>query len=412
MKIWTLDEADIDRIALGAGILGTGGGGNPYLGMLMTKAQLKLGRSIKVIRPCDLAPDAHVLALGNIGAPTVSIEKMEEGDEGVRVLRAIEKHTGRKVDAVIADEIGGSNGLAPMITAAKLDLPVVDADGMGRAFPEVQMTTFFIHGQASQPAALADALGNIRLVTDATSPEMLEKLMRAGTVAMGCTAHMSTAPMDGAFIQQFGVAHTVSQAWELGDTVLAARAAKTDPVAALLSRSGGTLLMKGKVTDIGRRIAAGFVRGNLTVTGLEGFSGRSLIIDIQNEYLIAREGDAVRAMVPDLICIVDTETGRPVTTEEQRYGLRVSVIAIPAPALLRSDIALQSVGPRAFGYDFDFVPLGAATVAQPGAADRSGRRARPADRGGDRRLWAGTGHDLRDRGCAGGGRDRALEGQS
>lgn len=412
MKIWTLDEADIDRIALGAGILGTGGGGNPYLGMLMTKAQLKLGRSIKVIRPCDLAPDAHVLALGNIGAPTVSIEKMEEGDEGVRVLRAIEKHTGRKVDAVIADEIGGSNGLAPMITAAKLDVPVVDADGMGRAFPEVQMTTFFIHGQASQPAALADALGNIMLVTDATSPEMLEKLMRAGTVAMGCTAHMSTAPMDGAFIQQFGVAHTVSQAWELGDTVLAARAAKTDPVAALLSRSGGRLLMKGKVTDIGRRIAAGFVRGNLTVTGLEGFSGRSLIIDIQNEYLIAREGDAVRAMVPDLICIVDTESGRPVTTEEQRYGLRVSVIAIPAPALLRSDIALQSVGPRAFGYDFDFVPLGAATVAQPGAANRSGRRSRPADRGGDRRLWAGTGHDLRDRGCAGGGRGRALEGQS
>ncbi len=378
MKIWTLTETDIDRIALGAGILGTGGGGNPYLGMLMTKAQLKAGRAIKVIRPCDLAPDAHVLALGNIGAPTVSIEKMEEGDEGIRVLRAIEKHTGRKVDAVIADEIGGSNGLAPMITAAKLGLPVVDADGMGRAFPEVQMTTFFIHGQASQPAALADALGNIMLVTEATSPEMLEKLMRAGTVAMGCTAHMSTAPMDGAFIKSYGVPHSVSQAWELGDTVLAARAAKADPVGALLARSGGTLLMKGKVTDIGRHIAAGFVRGSLTVTGLEGFSGRSMTIGIQNEYLVAREGDDILAMVPDLICIVDTETGRPVTTEEQRYGLRVSVIAIPAPALLRSEIALKSVGPRAFGYDFDFVPLGAPTEAQPVAAyqetDTSGKR--------------------------------------
>lgn len=368
MKIWTLNEADIDRIALGAGILGTGGGGNPYLGLLMAKAQLKAGRSIKVIRPCDLAPDAHVLALGNIGAPTVSIEKMEEGDEGIRCLRAIEQHTGRKVDAVIADEIGGSNGLAPMITAAKLGLPVVDADGMGRAFPEVQMTTFFIHGQATHPAALADALGNIMLVTNATTPEMLEKLMRAGTVAMGCTAHMTTAPMDGQFIRNYGVPHTVSQSWDLGDTVLAARAAKTDPVEALLARSGGALLMKGKVTDIGRRIAAGFVRGNLTVTGLESFAGRSAVIDIQNEYLVAREGDKVLAMVPDLICIVDSETGRPITTEEQRYGLRVSVIAIPAHALLRSAIALRSVGPRAFGYDFDFVPLGAPTVAQPVAA--------------------------------------------
>ncbi len=379
MKVWTLTEADIDRIALGAGILGTGGGGNPYLGMLMTKAQLKLGRTIRVIRPCDLAPDAHVLALGNIGAPTVSVEKMEEGDEGIRCLRAIEKQTGRKVDAVIADEIGGSNGLAPMITAAKLGLPVVDADGMGRAFPEVQMTTFFIHGQATHPAALADSLGNIMLVTNATTPEMLEKLMRAGTVAMGCTAHMTTAPMDGQFIRDYGVPHTVSQCWELGDTVLAARAAKTDPVEALMARSGGTLLMRGKVTDIGRRIAAGFVRGSLTVTGLETFSGRNMVIDIQNEYLVAREGDRIHAMVPDLICIVDSETGRPITTEEQRYGLRVSVIAIPSPALLRSDIALKSVGPRAFGYDFDFVPLGAPTAAQPVAAyqDTDHSNARP-----------------------------------
>jgi uncharacterized protein len=365
MKSWVLTETDIDRIALGAGILGTGGGGSPYLGMLMAKEQLREGRSIRMIRPCDLDPAAFVLPLGNIGAPTVSIEKIEEGDEGVRCLRAIEQHTGRRVDAVIADEIGGSNGLAPMITAAKLGLPVVDADGMGRAFPEVQMTTFFIHGQASQPAVLADALGNVIIVTESTSPDMLEKLMRAGTVAMGCSAHMSTAPMTGDFVRRFGVPHTVSQAWTLGDTVFAARAAKSDPVEALIAQTGGSLLLRGKVSDVGRRIDTGFVRGSLTVTGLETFSGRELHIDIQNEYLIATENGKVLAMIPDLICIVDSETGRPISTEEQRYGLRISVIAIPAPALLRSELALHSVGPRAFGYDFDFVPLGAPTDAPP-----------------------------------------------
>lgn len=365
MKSWVLTEADIDRIALGAGILGTGGGGSPYLGMLMVKEQLRAGRTVRVIRPCDLDPDALVLPLGNIGAPTVGIEKMEEGDEGMRALQAIEQYTGRRIDAVIADEIGGSNGLAPMITAAKLGLPVVDADGMGRAFPEVQMTTFFIHGQASQPAVLADALGNVMIVTQSTSPEMLEKLMRAGTVAMGCTAHMTTAPMSGDFVRRYGVPHTISQAWTLGDTVLAARAAKTDPVHALIARTGGSLLLRGKVSDVGRRIAAGFVRGSLTITGLEEYSGRALHIDIQNEYLIASENGNVLAMVPDLICIVDSETGRPISTEEQRYGLRISVIAIPAPALLRSELALMSVGPRAFGYDFDFVPLGVPTDAPP-----------------------------------------------
>ncbi len=368
MKIWNLTEADIDRIALGAGILGTGGGGNPYLGSLMAKAQLRMGRAIRVIQPADLAPDAQVQALGGIGAPTVGIEKMEEGDEGVRVLRAIEKFTGRKVDAVIADEIGGSNGIAPMITAAKLGLPVVDADGMGRAFPEVQMTTFFIHGQASAPCALADASGNVQIVTQATSPEMLERLMRAGTVAMGCTAHMATAPMTGDFVRRYGVPLTVSQAWTLGDTVLTAQAEKTDPVAAILAREGGQLLLRGKVSDIARRIESGFVRGRLTVSGLDSFTGRTLEIDIQNEYLVAREAGRILTMVPDLICVVDSESGRPVSTEELRYGLRISAIAIPAPALLRSDRALRSVGPRAFGYDFDFQPLGQPTVARPVAA--------------------------------------------
>jgi uncharacterized protein len=166
-------------------------------------------------------------------------------------------------------------------------------------------------------------------------------------------------------VRRYGVPHTVSQAWTLGDTVLAARAAKTDPVDALIARTGGSLLLRGKVSDVGRRIAAGFVRGSLTITGLETFSGRELRIDIQNEYLIATENGKVLAMVPDLICIVDSETGRPISTEEQRYGLRISVIAIPAPALLRSELALRSVGPRAFGYDFDFVPLGAPNDAPP-----------------------------------------------
>lgn len=367
MTHWSLSEDDIDRIALGAGILGTGGGGNPYIGALMAKAQLRAGRDIRVIRAEDLPADASVLSLGGIGAPTVGIEKMAEGGEGVRALRSIEQATGRRIDAVIADEIGGANGIAPMLTAAQLGIPVIDADGMGRAFPEVQMTTFFIHGLPTVPAALTDASGNLIVVNSATSPRMLEKLIRASTVAMGCVAHMATAPMSGEFIQRFAVPLTVSQAWRLGDTVLAARAAKQDPVAAILAQEKGTLLTRGKVLDVERAIAGGFVRGRISIGGLGEWSGRTIDIDVQNEYLVARENDAVLAMVPDLICIVDSETGYPVSTEQQRYGLRVSVIAIPAPALLRSELALATVGPRAFGYDFDFRPMG--EPAAPRQAD-------------------------------------------
>lgn len=203
------------------------------------------------------------------------------------------------------------------------------------------------------------------LITQATTPEMLERVMRAATVAMGCTACMTTAPMSGDFIRRFGVVHSTSQAWMLGDAVLRARAAKQDPIAAILAEADGRLLMRGKVTDIERRLAGGFVRGRLTVDGLDADAGRVLQIDIQNEYLVATEGDRRLVMVPDLICIVDAETGRPIGTEEQRYGLRVAVIGIPCSPLLRSEGALQRMGPRAFGYDFDYVPFGIAAEARP-----------------------------------------------
>jgi len=365
MKFWTLDEPDIDRIALGAGILGTGGGGNPYLGSLVAKALLREGRRICLVRPSDLAADAQVLALSGIGAPTVGVERMAEGDEGLRVVRAMEDYTGRRIDALIADEVGGSNAMTPMIAAAKLDIPVVDADGMGRAFPEVQMTTFFVHGHVSHPAVLADFEGNVMVVTAATSPQMLERLLRAGTVAMGCTAYFGTAPMSGAFVARYAVPHSLSQAWSLGQTVLAARAGKADPVAAIVAASGGALLLRGKVSDVQRSVTGGFVRGRLTVDGLDEDAGRTLRIDIQNENLVARDAGGVLVMVPDLICIVDAETGRPIGTEEQRYGLRVAVVALPAHALLRSEAALGSVGPRAFGYDFDYAPVGFSSEALP-----------------------------------------------
>ncbi len=91
MKRWDLTEEDLDAIAIGAGILGTGGGGNSYLGLLRTRGLLRAGKTISVIRPVDLADDALVLPIGGIGAPTVGIEKLEEGGEALRVIAAIER---------------------------------------------------------------------------------------------------------------------------------------------------------------------------------------------------------------------------------------------------------------------------------------------------------------------------------
>lgn len=39
---------------------------------------------------------------------------------------------------VISDEIGGANGIQPMLVAAEMGKIVLDADLMGRAYPNVR----------------------------------------------------------------------------------------------------------------------------------------------------------------------------------------------------------------------------------------------------------------------------------
>ena len=365
MNEWLLTEADLRAIAAGAGILGTGGGGNPYLAFLMAREQLRAGRRIRVIDPDDLDSDDVVLPLGGIGAPTVGIERIDNGDEGGRLVKMVEQVSGKKITALIADEIGGGNSIAPMFPAAQLDLPIVDGDGMGRAFPETQMTSFFIYGQPLSPSALTDACGNALLVTQATSAMQLENMMRAASITMGCHAMMSTPPMTGDFVRQYAIPRTVRQAWTLGTAVENALNAKHDPIDAIIEQAGGTLLIKGKVIDVERRVVGGFVRGVISIDGIAADRGRRLTIDVQNEYLVATEDGQQHAMVPDLICIVDLETGRSIGTEEQQYGLRVAVLVLPAPELLTTALALETVGPGAFGYDFDFVPMIQKTNRQP-----------------------------------------------
>jgi uncharacterized protein len=137
----------------------------------------------------------------------------------------------------------------------------------------------------------------------------------------------------------------------LGQAVLAARARHADPVEAVCAVTQAQVLFRGKIVDVRQRTERGFARGQFVVSGSDG---ASLAVDFQNENLIARRDGEVVAVVPDLICTVAVDDGEPITTERLRYGLRVAVLGIPAPAILRAPEALQFIGPRAFGYDLDY----------------------------------------------------------
>lgn len=355
--MWDVSAGMVRWIAAGAGILGTGGGGNPYYGQLHVLRLLAEGARVRMADADEVPDDALCVSVGGMGAPTIGIEKVRRGDEPLVALRALEAHTGRKAGYLISGEIGGSNALWPMIVAAQTGLPVIDGDGMGRAFPELQQNTFSIYGVRCAPAAIADVKHNVALFDNLADTVTLERYARAVTVQMGGSSGYAFPLMSGRQVKDVAVRGTVTLSCQVGRAVAGARRDHADPVLAILAHTGGDVVFRGKVTDVYRRMAGGFARGRLKLDTLDSGLGTALEIDLQNEYLIARRDGAVAAVVPDLICLVDLATGQPVTTEIVRYGLRVAVLRVPAPDLLKTPEALRTVGPAAFGYpDTEYQP--------------------------------------------------------
>jgi DUF917 family protein len=356
--MWQIVESDLPAISIGAAILGTGGGGNPHLGMLRARELLREGRRIRVVDPEDLSDDDLVVVSGGMGSPTVSYEKLARGDEEAEAARALEGHLGQRFTAVAPLEMGGGNSMAALCVGALLDVPVVNGDGMGRAFPELQMITYLIYGGSPAPAAVADDKGNRVVISSVVDARWLERIARSVTIEVGGHAGLATSVMDGAHCKASIIPHTLRLAHRMGTAVLDAQERKSDPVEAMLAVAGGRRYLRGKIVDVERRLARGFARGRVDLVGFGEDSGRKISIDFQNENLVIWEDGEATVTVPDLITLATTDRGESITTEVLRYGYRADVLVLPCPPQLKTERALEVVGPRAFGYDVEYRPSG------------------------------------------------------
>lgn len=349
-------EQDLDDLAVGAAVLGTGGGGNPYIGKLLAKQAIREHGPVTLVSVDEVPDDALVVPSAMMGAPTVMVEKLPSGHEIIRAFRALQEYLGRAITHTVSIEAGGLNSTTPFSVAAQMRIPLVDCDGMGRAFPEIQMVTATMYGVSATPMALADEKGNSALI-ETIDNRWTERLARSITIDMGATAMIALFALSGKQLKEAMVPGTLGLAQELGALIRETRAKHGDPVGAVLARLKGYQLFVGKIADVQRRTEAGFAKGEARIEGMDSNEGSALTIRFQNEHLVAiRDGEIV-ATVPDLIIVLDAETGEPITTEELRYGFRVVVIATPCDARWRTPAGLALVGPRYFGYDVDYVPV-------------------------------------------------------
>ncbi len=347
-------QSEIDALAIGAWILGTGGGGSPYHGTLNLKSLYAAGHTVRLMNPMALADDDLVAVVSTMGAPLVGQERLVDPRNAMRAVTMMQEYLGREFRAVMSVEVGGSNALQPFLVAALMGLPVVDADAMGRAFPEAQMNSFAIGDLPMFPQTLCDVRGLETVVAKVPSWKWMERVARKVCTEYGSTAATCKAPRSGREVKDWGVLYTTTKAIGIGNAVLAARKAHRDPIAAVLELEHGKHIFKGKISDVQRRATEGFLRGTAAVEGLDHYRGGRMTIEFQNEFTVCSVDGVARVMTPDLICVLDTVSGEAVGTETLRYGQRVSVIALPAAPVLLTAKGLQHVGPRAFGHDLEF----------------------------------------------------------
>lgn len=403
-RVWYISETDLAWISTGCYILGTGGGGSPYPFMIQLRQQLRSGAVVRVVSPVDLPDDAQIGCGGGAGSPTVGIEKLA-GDAMIQAQEALYAicPPERRATHMISVEIGGGNGLQSMILGASggsgMDLPAVDGDWMGRAYPTKWQTTPVVFNERSpiwSPIAMTDGNGNTVVMPEAKSDMAVERIMRAALSQMGSAVAVAEAPVSGAECRRWVVENTISQSWRIGRAVARARIEnRVDSVAeTILEECGGAeagkVLFKGKIIGVERTLRMGHVYGECIIEGTDivdddnsaiikkaevpsGSQFEGLIkIPFKNENIAAikftrtevdgenvdQDGE-VLGVVPDLITVIDAHNGEAIGTPEYRYGLLVIVLGITASDRWTTERGIEIGGPKGFGMDhLTYKPLG------------------------------------------------------
>ncbi len=110
------------------------------------------------------------------------------------------------------------------------------------------------------------------------------------------------------------------------------------------------------VIDVLRQTTACFAKGRAIIeSSLD--SRQQMEIIFQNEYLLAQSNGHLKAIVPDLICVLDSRTAAPITAETIKYGQQITVMAVSAPEILCTPEAQAVFGPHVFGLKETFRPL-------------------------------------------------------
>jgi DUF917 family protein len=362
-----LNKIDISDLCIGATVLGTGGGGSPELGLYILNSLLEMEKRIRLIS-VEEVPDeeivVHPALIGSIAPSKGGKAEVEEysrrilSEEGPLLtgLRALEDILSKKIYATVPVELGGYNTPVAAILAALAGLPFVDGDTIGRAKPELMMQTYTIHNVPITPMVLTDMRGNSVLVRKAASFKDAERIARALAVVGGGTTAVR-CPVRGDVLKRTIIPGGVTKAIEIGKALRMAEERREDPVEAVVQASGGTEFFRGEVDQFKWEDRDGFLWGTINVRGEGRYKRHELKVWIKNENLLSWLDGKPYVLTPDLICILDATTGKPITNSNMKEGTKIVVFGIPSHPFWRTQEAIDLVSPKHFDYDIPYTSM-------------------------------------------------------
>jgi DUF917 family protein len=332
----------------GLAILGTGGGGSPEWGRIIMENDLEKGRAAKIVKPEDVPDDAVVASGGIMGSvkvldkihPQELIDRWEKRFELTEAFSLQAETIGKKIDYIVAFEMGGLNTPVMLSLGARTGIPVIDGDGLGRAAPETQMISFIGYGVSLTPMPLVDAVGNsvvVRSGAENTFADMLGRWVVTRGGGMGANSHY---PMSGKKLKEAVIPNTISGALALGEAVLKARTENRDPVAVIAGIVCGKHVHTGVIHKLEEKEWEGFYFIHAELSG-----GAELVI--KNEYMALFIDQKPVTVFPDFILGLDPKTGRGLMSADLQVGDEMALVVCPCHPRLRG--ALDSIaGQHAF----------------------------------------------------------------
>ncbi len=366
-ELRTLSEQNLVDILVGSCIQSTRNC-DPTQSIADVRTALANGKVFRTILTENVPDGGMVIAVQGIGGggpwQHVIDRTTEQGLEIIEdprraVVELFSDYTGKDVAALVRSEAAGATATA-LLLGADMGIPTLDGGITGRAVPEVQQSIPWINGIASVPTAIITPWGDQIIIKHAIDEYRVEDLSRAIAVASAGEATISMTPMSGEQLERGIIAGNLSEAELYGRTVREAREAGVDPIAALIDVAGGYKLFEGVVSKAEERGERGFNWVEAEFDGVGEYAGRTYRVYVKNENIVTWIDGELDAMAPDYIYNLDPDTGE--STLGVGYGgyvvgEKVAMIGVPAAAAWRSNKGVELIGPRHFGFDFDYIPI-------------------------------------------------------